>query len=52
MVGHEAVAKEAERVAVLSAGECQEERFAVGVVGEDLTAIEGVIHQALIDGPG
>jgi hypothetical protein len=54
VIGHETIAEEPEGVAVPGLGEGLEEGDAVGVVAEDIPAVvatvEGVIHQAVIDG--
>jgi hypothetical protein len=54
VVGHEAVAEEAERIALLGPRQGFEEGDSVGVVGEDVgavvAAVEGVVNQALVDG--
>jgi hypothetical protein len=50
VVGHEAIAEEPEGIAVLGLGQGLEEGDAVGVVAEDVAAVEGVIDQAVVDG--
>src|SRR5262249_29527001 len=54
VVGHEAVAEEAERIALLGPRQSFDEGASVGVVLEDvgavITTVEGVVDQALADG--
>ena len=54
VIGHEAIAEQAKRIAVLGFGKGFEEGNAVGIVTEDIStvvaAIECVIDETVIDG--
>ena len=54
MIGHQAIAEDAEGIALLSVGDGLEKGKVIGVVGEDITAIvapvEGVVDQSVVDG--
>jgi hypothetical protein len=54
VIGHEAIAEQAKRIAVLGFGEGAEEGSPVGIVPKDIgavvAAVEDVIDQSVIDG--
>jgi hypothetical protein len=54
VIGHEAIAEQAKRIAVLGIGEGAEEGSPIGIVPKDISAVvaavEDVIDQSVIDG--
>jgi hypothetical protein len=53
VIGHEAITEQSERIALAGLGEGIKECEAIGIIGEDVSAViapvEGMVDQAIID---